>query len=95
MATFRVGQRVRIVGPAHSKVLGMETTVLAIGVEGASRGDAFYDGIRVASPDGGPSAFRGGIWVFRPRNLAPATDCYDKADWRECVWQPPHMRESA
>lgn len=27
--------------------------------------------------------------------LAPATDCYDKSEWRECVWQPPHMRESA
>ena len=99
MATFRVGQRVRIVGAEkYPRYIGMTATVTRHGYA--------YSALR---PDGGPepSVFvcidgvgerrlEDGAWHnYGPDHLAPATDCYDKAEWRECAWQPPHMRETA
>lgn len=90
---FRIGQRVRIVSADfHQSHVGREATAVSA--------LAMHDGWPQCETyeieiDGIPSPLGYDSWLAAPCNLAPATDCYDKADWRECVWQPPHMRETA
>jgi len=39
---------------------------------------------------------RPGVWgLFDSWQLEPATDCYDKTEWSECIWRPEHLRVGA
>lgn len=90
MATFRVGQRVKLVRPFHSENFGETGTIVALFAPVKISGGLVN--CELAWDTG-----TGSEWTpySHTDRLVPATDCYDKADWRECVWQPPHMRESA
>lgn len=93
MATFRVGQRVRLV--AHRFPNG-KVTIGTIGqVSGAGpweTGD-WFGGRQFSSAADYLVYFSGaGDFAVLAYQIVPATDCYDKAEWKECPWVPPHLR---
>lgn len=88
MSKFRVGQRVRIVRCKNTPwANGLQATIVA------KASVLIATHWRVAI-DGHPGPFYGG-WETYEQNLEPATDCYDKTEWSECVWKPEHLRVGA
>ena len=95
MATFRVGQRVRIVGGYRDlSFVGMQARVTVFDIRWTHE-TGYVDCVCVDIDGLGQHRPDGHRFAFLPEHLTPATDCYDKAEWRECAWQPPHMRETA
>lgn len=85
MATFYVGQRVRIVRTTHSInnfLIGRETVVSGFN----GRGD-------VLTPLNGEALYGSG---FNPSHLEPIQYDGNKViEWSECLWQPEHIRTAA
>lgn len=102
MATFRVGQRVRVV---HSDfcpdLIGREGTVvgdLRLATRPSAGINIKWMGYPVRldgwADDTNPST--GNKYWPAPHKLSPIQPERNQVvSWRECVWQPPHMRESA
>ena len=92
MSRFYVGQRVRIVGRDYfgkgENPSGLEAVI--------SQGPGSFLG---------PCTGRPYTWIVRTTtgreiwanssDLEPATDSYDVVSWKDCVWQPEHLRVGA
>ncbi len=84
MATFRVGQRVRIVNAIaeHRWAIGREATVT---------GPLDWFGEHPLKIDGELEE-----WTAAPACLAPIQpEGWKVVDWSSCLWMPEHMRETA
>lgn len=98
MNRFFVGQRVRIKwSEAWPELTGQEGKI--VGPSKKRPNDDPRSEWRVAPDVWGteiapPTATKSGK-AFAPMSsqLEPITDCYDKAEWSDCVWRPDHMRE--
>jgi DNA-binding transcriptional ArsR family regulator len=82
MATFRIGQRVRIIGSASSwkHMIGKQATITSI------ESDNEY-GIDI---DGVPSSPEGKKWSAFSYHLAPLYDGHVVTTWEKCLWHPLH-----
>lgn len=100
MASFYVGQRVRILwSQAWPELAGQEGTVVGVaGQESVVPGyvcewqvapDSWGDCVAPASSHT--------IGRFAPQSsqLEPLTDANDLVAWEDCLWQPEHLREAA
>lgn len=89
MATFRVGQRVKVIGAQVTpETNGKEGTVLGW-TSDAQRGDLRWSGYCVAL-DGMDNSHphTKSRYVFFPEHLTPLYDGHSKVSWSECLWQP-------
>jgi hypothetical protein len=93
MATFYVGQRVRIVYCKYPELFGdfagRQGTVTGFGpcIEGPGNA-VLIDGEPERRNDGRK------FW-FLSEQLEPIQpEGYKTVEWSECLWQPPHLRET-
>lgn len=90
MATFRVGQRVRIVGALKEfeYLIGKEAVVTSglLPVAGFLEHRLEIDGV--------PPPPHCTCWSAAPGHLEPIQpERNQMVEWSECAWQPPHLRE--
>ena len=92
MSKFRVGQRVRVkyAETIHGKRhVGKECVVTQVERLPSWTWTAY--GLDVS-----PIIHNGEAWLgWADDQLEPATDCYDKTEWDQCVWKPEHLRVDA
>jgi len=89
MATFYVGQRVRIKwSPNRPQMIGAEARIACKSPE------PFHDwDIEV---DGFPGRFAHGLWAAKSDQLEPIQpEGHKTVEWSECLWVPEHLREVA
>ena len=93
MSRFYVGQRVRIVAAYTQRGIaevGKEGVITGVRSGSEYRGPAIY------SLDISPfELIDGGTYGLGEDQLEPATDSYDVVSWKDCVWQPEHLRAEA
>ena len=89
MATFYVGQRVRI---KLCSVMTAMTGAEALIVRQSIKADEDWD-IKV---DGFPGRFDHGLWAARSDELEPIQpEGHKTVEWNACLWRPEHLREVA
>lgn len=95
MSRFYVGQRVRIkfcyFPVINGDCSGMQGAITekTVGMLHSEIVDAWkvvIDGLSEFTSRGHPR-------LFTDSQLEPATDSYDKTEWKDCAWKPDHMRE--
>lgn len=96
MSKFYVGQRVRVVFARTAEgrlFVGKEATVTSVwyGIGYDSRTLRHGYGLDIR-----PVMHDGKAWIYwSDDQLEPATDSYDVVSWKDCVWQPEHLRAGA
>lgn len=80
MATFYVGQRVRIVNSVHPKYIGVEATVTSISFSSPYRPK---DTMCIRHDNDGME------WSCAPENIEPIQPERNRViAWSKCLWQP-------
>jgi hypothetical protein len=88
MATFRVGQRVRVKSAVYPNAVATVTSELHLTDEGELGHRIDVDGI--------PPPFPVKYWTATPDRLEPLQpERNQTVAWSECAWMPEHLREVA
>lgn len=95
MATFRVGQRVRIVKSHRGFLQGREATIIGSLECGCSTyTNEIYWGFPLEVDGVGRIGISGFPIAVRPEWLEPIQpERNQMVEWSECAWQPPRLRE--
>lgn len=93
MATFRVGQRVRIIGGRLNMYVGVEAIIKSnLRLANDGRGRLWY-GHELEMIGVGELDF---LPVYSPKYLAPIQPEHNQTiPWSECLWQPNRTDETA
>jgi hypothetical protein len=86
MATFRVGQRVRLVKVSNNArgILGAECVITELDAKGRDKEGVFYIGHRLNKRNAS------GRWIIAPAGwIEPIQPEGNKVvNWEDCLWQP-------
>lgn len=86
MATFRMGQRVRVVAACQwlKKYIGTEGTIIGVGSMRCDNGCTTSYGLDITIDGKHPHGC--------PCTLEPTYDGNETVSWSTCEWMPEHLR---